>query len=1259
VEAMDLEPFHMQTHLDRKLSSMEIKNMRENIDSTEGTLKNLEDKVLVEAPSEIKLPPEHNLNGTTSLNVHMDEENKISNEQLHEDNKKDYEQVEVVENTSQNDKMNKEVNDCLSHGQATTEDSSLLKHEKEEEPEGDDQQDEDPMQDISTKDSDVDRSQIAADRLDHNLDLAKAIEDTQPASMANIPDVEVVAEAHAGVQSPLASDAILDTIDGSTEKDESARVDDAIHHEHRESFPEDTSTAKHTEEVVKAENQQNKQDDTMDEEDTPKSEQEDISKCNKTGVFKETPNSAYADGSTVDVQEVLHQEPSEETNGPANEKQDKTSQQSSMATSDDTISEYDATTCEPPVDTQVHHKESLEEMEDAEAVDTKEEMKQSCAALEEVIPEYHVATTQQDSVETNNTEISETHNAKITPSSVEDKVENNVTATGPTNGDQEVDNAGSTEEIRENIAENNVLVSTVATTDEANKENNMLIVDDIADKHMRGIEPEVTNNTQEDSDQRHVSVLDDSAQEDNTPVSENQQMVSALEIHETEATRTKAVSKESNASVSEEPSPEEYVTESETTRGAKEVNITESLEAIEGDKDTQTREIPNQSNMDSPGKLIQENNAPESETTSDIQPEQESKEMKDTDLVQVNETYPQINATIFQEQAQENNPTTSELHVMESEGGTSNIEATEEQATPHQLGGDHSEEKATEEIITSSEPQALELVQKMNDTEPSRPHSTPQQSIVSPSEESVPEEIAKENIVSVEPEDDAHQQPPDPELAELDEIETNISVEVMEDTEYMKSHGALAGEAAQEENVETEASVDISSVQEPELEEDKNTEPVGTDDNITSSDLPAKRMEKETMEIEAMPHNSPVTNITEVTENNVLTAIAPHADIQPVLEQESVEDKCTAITDKLIGTNQIVGSASDELTPTEENMTMAEPACDTPLQNVIAQEIKDSEDAQTDQFSMPDSFHIPGEAVEESKLPRIEPTSVVLEVQELGSTEETRGIKMVETEDHQQQIASTLEELTEDYKPNVDDHQPNVDDHQVHEEKSTELKDNEAMEAEQVLEKSNITTLCNAPEERSELINDPDCYVQTVQQVESSTDSEDCKLVKEEETSDQQFTTLEHTTQDIAADEIDLPIGMEQEHELESVEEVKDISANKAKHDFHSSQTDALNKLASESNTATTESTRETKSTEGINDEDMACEQTELATSVDSSPKVNEIAPQEHLPPHEENLGNKTYNLMLAQGMKDGLQTSAEQKVHVFFTLIYFRIKAT
>jgi hypothetical protein len=169
----------------------------------------------------------------------------------------------------------------------------------------------------------------------------------------------------------------------------------------------------------------------------------------------------------------------------------------------------------------VHHKESLEEMEDSEAIDTKEEMKQSCAAFE-VISEYHVATTEQDSVETNNTEISETHNSKITPSSGEDKVENNITARGSTNGDHEVDNAGSTEEIRENIVENNVLVSNVATIDEANKENNILTLDDIADKHMRGIEPEVTNNTQEDSDQRHVSVLDDSAQEDNTPVSENQ-----------------------------------------------------------------------------------------------------------------------------------------------------------------------------------------------------------------------------------------------------------------------------------------------------------------------------------------------------------------------------------------------------------------------------------------------------------------------------------------------------------------------------------------------------------------------------------------------------------------------------------------------------------------------------------------------------------------------------------------------------------------
>jgi len=72
------------------------------------------------------------------------------------------------------------------------------------------------------------------------------------------------------------------------------------------------------------------------------------------------------------------------------------------------------------------------------------------------------------------------------------------------------------------------------------------------------------------------------------------------------------------------------------------------------------------------------------------------------------------------------------------------------------------------------------------------------------------------------------------------------------------------------------------------------------------------------------------------------------------------------------------------------------------------------------------------------------------------------------------------------------------------------------------------------------------------------------------------------------------------------------------------------------------------KSIEGINDGDISSEQTEIATSVDPSPTDDERAPQEHpMESHKENLGNETENAMLPQGIKDEIQTTAEQKVCV------------
>ncbi|XP_062218102.1 uncharacterized protein LOC133918305 [Phragmites australis] len=978
---------------------------------------------------------------------------------------------------------------------------------------------------------------------------------------------------------------------------------------------------------------------------------------------------------TADIQPVQELEQTE-TKSTQSCEMDESSDQTHAVVFNDLAQEDGIAASEPQV-TQI-----AEEQKDIEATETQEITQHGHVTPSKEVPA-------EDAVKD-----TETPREKTICTSEEDTVEDNVTAEGLTCDSHKVDNVESTEETKENIAESIAEVSNVAIVDKANEEKNVLRAEDISEKHTRGIEPEETKNTEpveteEDSDRRHAALFDDSAQEDNTPASEKQHMESALEIKEIEASKMEAIPQETNACVSEEPSPEDNITESETTCDTQEVNITESSKAIGGDKDTETEEVSDQSNMDFAGESTQENNVPKSEPTADIESvqEAESEEMKNTELVEGNETSHEMNAAVFQKPTQEDNPTTSELHVTESAGEVNNIEATEAQATPHQSNSDQSEEQATEENKTASETQILEAesVKEMNDTEASEPQSISQQSIITTSEKSVSEEIAKEDTVTIEPNVD-HPQIQDQESAEFKEIEAPLgankpqgitsscivstseestsednatatetssdtqaenlqSSEVTEDTENAK----IAEEVAPEEHVETEDTADISPVQEPE-EETKDTEPVGTEDNMTSRDLPAEEMVMETMETEAIPHESPVASIKELTEYDILTANAPHVDIQPVLELESVEAaKCTDTTEHPGELQKIIGSASDKLTPTEEKITVTESAFDTQqVQNLTSQEIKDSEDAKTDEISDLSSFPTLEEADQESNVPRIEPTSDVQQVQELDPKEETRGIEAVETEDHQQYRVSTLEE------PAVDS-EPNVDDQQMHEDKPAEVKDNEAMEAEEAIKQSNISTPDNAAEERSELGSDLEFYVQPAQQVELSRDSEDSELVKAEETSGQSnIAALEETTtEDSVVIEINPPVDIKQEHEQESVEEIKCIDATEAKEDFHTSQADAIEKLASESNIATIEPSYDiqlvndlerNKEMKGIQAMDDG-EQTDIATLEDPSTTDNGTKPEEHpVELNEHNMGNETDNEMLVHGIKDEIQTSTELK---------------
>ncbi|CAN6230213.1 unnamed protein product [Urochloa humidicola] len=1335
VEAVDLGTVHFEAHPEVKLPSiMEIKNVGQNIDSAEGMLKIPEDQVLVEAPSEVELPPEHNLNGkASSLNGHMDKEEKISNEQSHDNDQEEAELDGTIAHQS-NGIRKEEVTDSLSHEESTTEDNNLLKHEKDEELSSDDQQDLDITVDVNSVQEDTLKTDSAIEQTDdgqqdQNQEPEKGNEDTQPASTANNANVEVLAEAPTVLQTPVEpnlddSGTVPGTINEKMETEEPDKTDGVVHPDHKESFPEDASIAESAEEVVKVEDQQSQQADIMD---------EDV-------VQEDVPKSENADEPATNAHDVLNQESTEETDGTVNEKTEESAHQSNMAAPEEITPENDTIMVELPVNIQVPNQESVEEIEDVEAVDTEAARQQSTVAFEEAIPEEqhnfgitmdsdtvqentleaieqtedvprnhdlgqekatentpsatipdvevvaeapsevqtpvatnldnsdaipdtvdgntetdesakaedatatsepHVTETEEEQKDIETTEAQEMtehghvipskelsaeddstadepHNddiqqtlgqdlveAKETVFTSEDNVEDNVTAEEQTCDSQEVDNAESTEETMGNTAENIAEVSDVMIFYSI-KEQNVLETGDVAETHMQELEPEETKNTEpveseEASDQRNVVLFDDLAQEGTPAESEMQQTESATESTETEA---------------------------------------------------------------------QENNVYESEPTADIQPvqepEPEPEEIKNTELAEVNETSHEMNTTVFQTPVGEDNSATIYLH--ESAREMSNIEATEV-GTPQQSDAAQLEEQAPELIASEPQVPEPESVEEMNGTEATEPPNISQGNLISTSGEFAPEEITTEDKKSIEPDGDHQQEQESTDFMETEadkpqeialsstlsaseqstsednEMATEPSsdtqaenadpAEETEGAETVKSNTALAEAAASEEHVETDATVDTSSLQEPELEETNDAEPAGTEDIIASSDLPAENMGMETMGTEAVPRESHVQSIKEPTED----------DTEPVLELESVED--TKCTDTMEHPEEPHSSTSDKPTPTEENTTVTE--SDThQVQNVISQEIKDSKDAKTDEFSDLSSFPTLEEADQESNLPRTEPTTDVQEEQELGSTEETTDIESAGAEYHQQQGVSALEE------PAVDS-EPNVDDQQVHEDEVPEVKSNEAMEAEEVIQQSNIDNPHDATEETSELRSDLDSSAQPAQHVELSIDSENNELVTADEPSGQvNAASIEETpTEDSFVSELDPPVDIKQENEHEPMEEIKGIDANEAEEEFHTSQVDATEKPASEGNVAPIEAISDIKqdneleAAKEINDIEVINDgaQTENATSEGPSPVDNETTPERH-PAEltEETMGTETDDLMSVPGIKDEIQTSVELK---------------
>ncbi|XBI44905.1 hypothetical protein VPH35_109502 [Triticum aestivum] len=653
--------------------------------------------------------------------------------------------------------------------------------------------------------------------------------------------------------------------------------------------------------------------------------------------------------------------------------------------------------CQPQV------TELKEEVKDTGATETQEITQQShAAASEELIAEDNsmaieplIDEIQQPlekaSAEVKHAEVSETPEIchERTISAPEDSVKDDVTAEGPTSDAQEVENVASVEEIKDNTAENIIETSSVATTEEADQEKNVLTSEDVTEQQMRGLETEEIQNTEpvekeEVSDQRHPSLLNDSAQEDSIP-SDGPKTESTVGVKETEA-----LPQESNVTISEEPASEENITASEVTCDDQEVKKLEQAKGVESNKDTKTKEISDQSTEVFARETTQGTSDIAREPAVDMQSVQElESEKKNAELTEVSEASGQLDAAVIENPTHEDNLTTSESLVMEPAEVSSN-EATEGQEMP-QSDATQSEDHKTEGNVAVSEPQILEPepAEEMRDSEATEPRAIPQESMSVPEEDVTAKEAASD-IKEVQTEEIVGE----PDDVRAEEISN-------------QSSGTIVGETAQDKLLSSDPT---SDVQAKELESQK----IGN-----SEDVQTEEGSHQTHAEENLTENEPQI----ATEDN--TAILTDVHIQQLQEQEPVEFRDTEATEPQGISPSHTASGSEQSTPEDNEMTDPSPA--TQAENlesaILTEESKDVKS--TDAIAEEET---PRERIQESgahvDIPPVENTEPV-EVHDNVTTddlptEELKDNEAIEVaEIHYESPVANIGDLTEDAKSNV------------------------------------------------------------------------------------------------------------------------------------------------------------------------------------------------------------------------------------------------
>ncbi|XP_006646833.1 extracellular matrix-binding protein ebh [Oryza brachyantha] len=790
--------------------------------------------------------------------------------------------------------------------------------------------------------------------------------------------------------------------------------------------------------------------------------------------------------------------------------------------------------------------------------------------------------------------------------------------------------------------------------------------------------------------QSNITQCEEQATEENLTEGEQRilEMGSVQDMKDTEATEPEFISQQNIVSTSKESASEENAAARELGFDDRETQ-NDGPELTTEHDDMKALEIPDQSSEAIVEGTAQEDSLLASEPANNVQAKElEPEEIRYTVDGETEEASHQTHdaavegnwtsepeMTESSEQMRDTEPTLHDSNVASVE----EIETQDNAATEQNVGNQQLQEQESVEFKETEvlEPQGVipshnvssseefNLQETVTKEEPSSDTQVEESSVVIEdsedvssavlSEEAAPEEhiLATEATVDTSPVQEAEvEESKNIESVEVDdntaasdlpgeEMDTKViatelipyestTAGVKELNEDVKGNVALAEDAASEEH-------------KPELEEIKSTEPAEKEHNIIETGLPDEEMKgSEAMETETVPHDSNVESIKELAEDDIITASAPDVDIQQVAEQESVEDmKYIATAEHPGETPESIVSTSDELTPTGEITIVTETTfASQPVQSLTDQETEDSKYVKTEESSELSTFSTPEEAVQERDLLKSEPSYDIQQAQELDSTEQTKGTEHVETEDYQKNGVSTLEESTTEVETNVDDQDVQENNSVV------EVKENEHKETKK------------AAQESSELVTEQPFYVQPVQQIELTKYSEDNQLIEAEETSSQSniVTPNDPTAEDKVANEIDQSVDIDQGHELESVEEIKDIDATDSEETSHTGQAVSLVEQSSESNLSAAELTHgvqqvnvldAVKEIEGTGDtggEEIFYEQTDI--SVDPSPTDNAQALQDYpVESNEENLGKGIDDVIsVHEKVKDDIHELAELK---------------